>query len=31
MLPDSTKWGWPLGRGKFFFRKSSVDYYDGEE
>ena len=29
--PDSKKWGWPLGRGKFFFRKSSVDYYDGEE
>ena len=29
--PDSNKWGWPQGRTGIFFRKSAVDYYDGEE
>jgi uncharacterized cupin superfamily protein len=29
--PDSSKWGWTVGRGDFFFRKSAIEYYEGEE
>jgi len=29
--PDSKKWGWSVGRSDCYFRKSSVEYYDGEE
>jgi uncharacterized cupin superfamily protein len=29
--PDSKQWGWTIERGGYAFRKSSVDYYDGEE
>ncbi len=28
--PDSNKWGWPLAGGQIF-RKSPINYYDGEE
>jgi len=29
--PDSNKWGWSIGRGDHYFRRSRADYYDGEE
>jgi len=29
--PDSNKWGWPIGERSEIFRKTAVEYYDGEE
>jgi len=29
--PDSNKWGWSIGRSGFYFRRSTVNYYDDEE
>ncbi|MBM3877228.1 MAG: cupin domain-containing protein [Verrucomicrobia bacterium] len=29
--PDAKKWGWPIGRAGFFFRRSVLDDDDGEE